>query len=339
MTTGGISIIIPVYNGEKYIERCLSSLIEKFDDDEILLVNDGSTDNSEKICECFRNANKNIIIINQRNYGVSAARNAGIKAASKEWIMFVDADDYLISGWRYAVSEAIQAENDADVIIFASDLQEGVQQRDKCIKSALGYESELGTSLGFPVSKLYRRELIIGGDISFSRELINGEDMIFNSHVFAESRKNVGISKSIYAYYKNMESATNRFNSKIIQTEHIFHAELIKLFAKFNLLGEEWNNLYEESLLNGLYAVAYRIALSNDVENKRILEELVFEDEYRNALFHLTNHKENISKMKMVILKTLAHEKVGAAIVFTRIICMVKIIYYKWRKEGIVRYI
>ena len=91
-----ISIIVPVYNTEKYLEKCLNSLISQtLEDIEILCINDGSTDNSIKILEQYANRDSRIKIINKKNAGVSAARNTGISQAKGEYLGFVDSDDYV----------------------------------------------------------------------------------------------------------------------------------------------------------------------------------------------------------------------------------------------------
>lgn len=91
-----VSIIIPVYNTEKYIERCLNSIIEQtYEDIEIILINDGSTDNSGKICEKYKSIDSRIKIINQKNRGVVISRNKGIQEAQGEYITFVDSDDWV----------------------------------------------------------------------------------------------------------------------------------------------------------------------------------------------------------------------------------------------------
>lgn len=90
-----ISVIVPVYNAEAYLPRCLDSILSQDGNYEVILVNDGSTDNSEKILQTYAEQHKNIKLINQSSQGVSAARNAGINAAKNEYITFVDSDDWL----------------------------------------------------------------------------------------------------------------------------------------------------------------------------------------------------------------------------------------------------
>ena len=110
-----ISVIIPVYNAAKYLSRCINSIFEQnYDDTEIICVNDGSTDESLKILEEYGDKIK---IINQENKGAAAARNAGIKIASKDYITFIDADDYIDNGLFQHFADSI-GENDIDRFMY-----------------------------------------------------------------------------------------------------------------------------------------------------------------------------------------------------------------------------
>ena len=93
---GKVSIIVPVYNVQKYLARCIESLIcQTYGNIEIILVNDGSTDGSEDICKEYKNIDNRIIVINQKNAGLSVARNTGIENASGDYLCFVDSDDWV----------------------------------------------------------------------------------------------------------------------------------------------------------------------------------------------------------------------------------------------------
>lgn len=115
--SGLVSIIIPVYNCEKYLDKCLSSVIaQSYQKLEIIVINDGSNDNSGKMIQEYADNYANILPINQANSGVSAARNNGIEKASGEYLLFVDGDDYLETEYIKKLVEAAQR-NASDLVI------------------------------------------------------------------------------------------------------------------------------------------------------------------------------------------------------------------------------
>ncbi len=111
-----ISVIVPVYNTEEYIEKCIRSIMNQtYKNMEIIIVNDGCTDNSIKVVEELKKSDDRIIIVNQENQGVSAARNAGLEKASGEYVAFVDSDDYLDEK-MYEKLVNYMEDNDADLV-------------------------------------------------------------------------------------------------------------------------------------------------------------------------------------------------------------------------------
>lgn len=112
-----ISVIIPIYNVEEYLEKCVNSVLNQtYSDLEIILVDDGSTDNSGKICDELKNKDNRIIVIHQENQGLSAARNAGIAKALGEYIAFVDSDDYIMEDMYETLYKNLE-KTDADISI------------------------------------------------------------------------------------------------------------------------------------------------------------------------------------------------------------------------------
>ena len=112
-----LSIIIALYNSEEYIEKCIKSIVEQtYNNLEIIIINDGSTDESLKICEQFQEKDKRIKIYNQKNTGVSSARNTGIAKATGDYITFVDSDDYLI---KEAYEKALKQIDGNDCVFFS----------------------------------------------------------------------------------------------------------------------------------------------------------------------------------------------------------------------------
>ena len=179
-----ISVIVPIYNKEQYLKRCIISLINQtYNDLEILLINDGSTDNSLEICKSFLYDNR-IRIINKNNEGVSSARNCGLQCANGNKIMFVDADDYIsldyikmlnsynedliISGYMTDDGEK-SYQSEAYDILF-NNKEETMQNifNKKFIKLMV-----------VPYLKLFKREIIIKHDIKFNINISFGEDTCF----------------------------------------------------------------------------------------------------------------------------------------------------------------
>lgn len=177
-----ISVVIPVYNGEKYLPECLESVKACSSDKiECIIINDGSTDGTEKICGQFVAQDSRLKLINKENAGVSEARNSGIAEASGEYVFFLDADDYIdASQWETILAHA--DENKYDMIAYGYyNLFDGgnitkEQFPDDCdIRFAILATTLLNACWG----KLLRREVIQKNDIKFRKELATCEDAIF----------------------------------------------------------------------------------------------------------------------------------------------------------------
>ena len=200
-----ISIIIPVYNNEKYLERCIVSLINQtYKNLEIILINDGSTDNSRIICEKYLKKDKRVILVNQKNGGVSAARNKGIEIATGSWIGFVDSDDWITEN-MYEILHINAIENNADISIggyIRTDIEKPAFESKKTLeildnKTALEYlildKEGYATSVW---NKLYKIDVV--KNILFDKTIKYGEDLLFNFNIMMNNRKNVVFDKNIY---------------------------------------------------------------------------------------------------------------------------------------------
>lgn len=130
-----VSIIIPVYNTQKYLKRCINSIIDQtYSNLEIFLINDGSTDNSLEICKEYEKIDERIFIISGENHGVSYARNIGIRKATGEYLYFADSDDYLETD---AIEKMIQGFEKADCELIIAGYNE-VENEEKIVKKKLG---------------------------------------------------------------------------------------------------------------------------------------------------------------------------------------------------------
>ena len=184
------SVIIPVYNAEKTLNRCVDSLLaENYPDCEIILINDGSKDRSGEICRDYADRCANIVYIEKENGGVSTARNAGLDHARGEYIVFVDSDDYVTPGFFRGMDEhGIRA--DADLCHFSFCSDDGKGKRD-LISAAAYYASRKEAmpalvdaicrkEINMPWSKRYRRSIIEEHKLRFPVGASVAEDRVFN---------------------------------------------------------------------------------------------------------------------------------------------------------------
>lgn len=177
------SVIIPVYNAEKTLSRCIDSLIsQNYSYAEIILINDGSKDQSDEICREYASRYDFVKYIEQANAGASAARNTGLDVASGEFITFVDSDDY-VSEEYFRVLD--QAETDFSVFLLQTIRDDGIQdsQFSQKLKDAQTHTERvlniIADRIAGPVAKKFRREIIEKHQLRFKRDLIIGEDFIF----------------------------------------------------------------------------------------------------------------------------------------------------------------
>lgn len=207
-----VSIIVPVYNAEEYIKKCIDSILKQtYEKFELFLINDGSTDNSGKICEILSENDKRIKYIVTKNCGASHARNIGLNYSSGELIWFIDADDWI----DYQALENLISEMTDDILFFGF---KKVRQNNinKCkitnesifhiadIDNCLSYlftTKGAGAFLGFTCNKLFRNDIIIHNKIKFNENLIYKEDEVFTLE-YCKYVKSIGISSLCPYYYR-----------------------------------------------------------------------------------------------------------------------------------------
>lgn len=218
-----ISIIVPVYNAEEYIKKCLDSIVNQtYKDLEIILVDDGSPDSSGAICDEYAKNDSRIKVIHKENGGLSSARNAGLNVASGEYITFIDSDDYIEEDTISSVVDAILQKQVEIVLIREKQVNQNGETTkivgDTPTNTTFYKEKEflvelvLGKQINGACDKFYKRECI--KDLRFEEGRHHGEDMLFNV-CYLSCVKNVGYVDSIkYSYVANENSITHAsFNS------------------------------------------------------------------------------------------------------------------------------
>lgn len=249
-----ISIIIPVFQVEVYIERCIKSIINQtYKNIEIILVDDGSTDKSGDICDKYSLIDNRIKVHHIKNGGVSKARQFGIKQSTGEYIVFVDSDDYIPNNSISLMNE-YRTKNNLDIVIGAFNIcndssnkyipiKNEIINQEEYIKRLLLHKSNPG-----PCGKLYKKKLF--SDNSFP-PLIKGEDYLMNLDI-ALNIKSVGyINSPVYFYYQRDNSVIHLHKTNLAYEKeyNILARNIIKKTAKFNSYEREFltftiNQLY-----------------------------------------------------------------------------------------------
>ncbi len=214
-----VSVIVPIYNAEKYLARCVDSIIaQTYTDWELLLVDDGSPDGSGKLCDEYTSKDSRIRVFHKENGGVSSARNIGLDNAKGDWITFVDSDDWIAKDTFECCLNSIGCENSVvtDVIRFKMDSVGGEESVCSELKNIAmtEYVSKIvsrSTTLGV-WGGLYRKELFDKTNIRFDIALISGEDWLVLLSVVLHAKSIAFINKPLYFYFKdNTTSCTYKF--------------------------------------------------------------------------------------------------------------------------------
>jgi len=275
-----LSIVIPVYNAHQYLDACILSILREMrDGDELLLINDGSTDDSYEICKKYES--DQVLVINNTNHGVSYTRNCGIQRAVNDYVTFVDADDYLQPGWRNTLENGMQTEQD---IIFFSSESAYVPSKKEIVSSILFLPNTqpLSVRAGACWSKLFLLSFVRENQLFFDSEIINGEDGLFClSAVIATDRYTVVQSPEFYYYRVNTSSATHRYNEKFNTSNLKYVATADRLLKEFGGFSDEECQYYVDLIqARGLYILAYKISLIKDSSLRRKQHTLFEQQEY-----------------------------------------------------------
>lgn len=242
-----ISIIVPFYNVQEYIEVCIESLLNQtIQDIEIILVNDGSLDDSEKIINKYIKKDKRIKYIKQKNQGLGIARNNGMKVARGEYIGFVDSDDYVSKDmFNILYMNAKESDSDISVCRFTSDEDdldlnslnskiEYIGDKDNNIYKDI-YFSRKYTHNAW--DKIYKREIIEKNNITFSdNNVVFAEDLLFQISILNQFPKIIFDNRKLYYYRKNPKSIMNNYKNNMIERQLNGIEEVIEYFEYCNKL-------------------------------------------------------------------------------------------------------
>lgn len=216
-----VSIIVPVYNAENYLELSINSVLsQSYLYWELILVNDGSTDRSASICDKYALNDYRISVYHTANHGVTAARKFGADCATGEWICFLDADDILP---RNSLQTMVEKSGDCDVVVGNKHIisnKEVVEERmNECDRQLQPVEFLSGLIRNeisqYITGRMFRKTLFENGTIDIPRELIMAEDFIMNVQLGNKSHKIALIKDIVYDYHVYEKSVSHTFNTSI----------------------------------------------------------------------------------------------------------------------------
>ena len=284
-----ITVIVPVYNMEKYIERCLKSLLSQtLEDIEIIVVNDGSTDKSKEIILDFLESYGNIIYKEKENEGVAVARNYGLKAASGEYITFLDPDDYIEKDmYEKMYNKAKEEEEEADLVECDFYWEYPNKKKQDVGKVYLGKKDMLVNVRVMPWNKLIKKSIIQDNNIRFPKGL-KYEDVEFTYKLVPYCNKVSFVKKPFVHYMQREDSASYSYNEKVADIFLVLD-DVIEYYRS-NGIYEEYKEELEYVYTRYLLCSSFKRITK--IKDKAIKEKLLFET-WKNLNEKFPNWKKN----------------------------------------------
>lgn len=285
-----ISVIVPVYNVAPYLRRCVDSILQQtYSNLEIFLIDDGSTDESGAICDELCTNDARIVVIHQKNGGLSAARNTGLDHATGEWIAFLDSDDW-IEPQMYEVLEKIAEKHDADI---ASCLSRNVSVdgrvppvKDTLDELVLDLDGMIGGLLSqkavrFEVwNKLFRRSTI--GDLRFKLRQVS-EDVYFDRVLFLKSNRMIHINQTLHNYLILRAGNTNSS----------FKAQRLCIFPEFDALISDLKARQKPELADMVSCIAMNFSVAISAEAIRTKQDAAMKKQLRSLYWRYRREAGN----------------------------------------------
>lgn len=267
-----ISFIVPVYNLEGYINECISSIVKQnYTSYEIILIDDGSTDETPQICDEMAFENRFIKVIHQNNLGVSMARNRGLQEASGEFICFVDGDDWLECDFCSLIQNYLK--EDIEIYFFGHYIVKNNKKKkinnfckdstifvkkdfewlQKCILNR--YINKTNAALGQPWGKIYKRTFLEKQQVKYIEGIPLSEDLLFNLNTFNVAEKGIYINESLYNYRIRNNAATKKYRENtpaIFLHQMSYIKQFLEVSDNYQILEQDF---YIRNIMNIMYCI------------------------------------------------------------------------------------
>lgn len=241
-----VSIIIPVYNAEKYLKRCLDSVVNQtYPNLEIIIIDDGSTDCSGEICDDYERKDSRIHAFHNKNFGVSHARNKGLNVCTGDFIAFIDSDDFVSDDYIESLIKPLQQDNYDLVMCNYSDFYPKGNSKIR-EKSHFLSQKELNKLTGnfyedyhifkqllwFPCFKIYKKSIVNDNYIRFPEDMTDGEDQVFNFCYYEHVRRYYYVNYPLYVYCHCNELSLSKLKTQNSYDSNIKKIKCEKDFYK-----------------------------------------------------------------------------------------------------------
>ena len=307
-----VSVIIPVYKAEYFLDKCVNSIINQtYENLEIILVDDGSPDNSPKMCDEWAKKDKRIKVIHKENGGASSARNKGLEDCTGDYIYFCDSDDFIEIN---CIEKLVDKIKDNDVVIMGYNKVNGDKITAKVYNDKLSQNEFISEIIhewdfGLLWNKLYKKEFIKS---KFNEKFKIREDLLFNSEYFKNVKKIGLINEPLYNYIDNPNSLTK--GAKTIPFEQLktIHLNMLELLNQIDeSIVPHQNATYLKSFINILKPFVYSKLKKEDKEVVfNYLEDDTIKESFKN--YKTINLKESI------FIFLLKHKKINLLLFFIK---------------------
>lgn len=304
-----VSVILPVYNAALTIHRCINSILKQtFNEFELIVVNDGSSDGSAEICDAYADTDARIKVVHKKNGGVSSARQVGIELASGEYSIHVDSDDYVDSQFIECLyCEAMRT--NADIVICDYYYEKGSGCFERIAQDLFDKDSKFflqqilsGERMGALWNKLIRHGLYKINEIRFTEELFYCEDVFVLSKILCRDVALSNVDKALYYYTNQPLSITRQVSRKTVANRQLF-ISMIELFFLENGLNFDLRlhkaDIKVDMVKSGLFSFSEVAGIYKDVDICIVRKKVGFKLLY--FCYFLSMHKSSYAIMRILI--------------------------------------